>query len=172
MKIILIGFMGTGKTSVATQIGSMLQWPVIEMDQLVFERTNTKSMHEVFAKGGELLLRETEIEISKTLATAENSVISTGAGVVMNKINVDYLRQCNGKTFWLNGSFSTITARLADDTSRPLFKDVAEAKSLYDFRLPLYLKYADTTVNIENKSAEAIAHEIVNAHRKGHHHGE
>jgi shikimate kinase len=172
MKIILIGFMGTGKTSVATQIGSMLQWPVVEMDQLVFERTNSTSMHEVFAKGGELLLRESEIAISKTLANADKIVISTGAGVVMNKINVDYLKQCNGKTFWLNGAFSTIAARLANDTSRPLFTDLAAAKSLYDFRLPLYLKYADATVNIENKSVEAIAHEIVNAHRKGHHHGE
>lgn len=161
MKIILIGFMGAGKSSVAKQLGYLLNLPILEMDELVLQKTNTKSMHEVFAKGGELLLRETEIAIAKEYASTESSIISTGAGVVMNKIILDYLRNNNGKIFFLNAFFQTIAARLADDELRPLFENIAEAKSLYHFRQPLYLKYADRVVEVDKKSVEEVALEII-----------
>lgn len=159
MKMILIGFMGSGKTSVAKKLGTSLQLPIIEMDELVLQKTGTKSMHEVFAKGGELLLRETEIAIAKEYAALENHIISTGAGVVLNKITLDYL---NGKVFFLNAAFQTIADRLANDNERPLFK---EAESLYHFRKPLYLKYADFVIDVDKKTVEEIAEEI-GAHGK------
>jgi shikimate kinase len=160
MKIILSGFMGSGKSSVAKKLGPLLRLPIIEMDELVFEKTKTKSMHEVFAKGGELLLRETEIAIAKEYASADNIIISTGAGVVMNKIIFDYLKGGGGKIFFLRATFQTVAARLADDALRPLFKNSVEAKSLYHFRQPLYLEYADQIIEVDKKTVEEIAQEI------------
>ncbi len=164
MKIILIGFMGSGKSSVTAALSRLLNLPMLEMDDLVYRKTNTKTMHEVFNKGGELLLRETEIAIAKEYALADNIVVSTGAGVVLNKIVLDYLKQQNGKIFCLNASFEVLADRLAGDASRPLFKDVMQAKSLYELRQPLYLGYADEVVNVWKKSVEEIAHEILQSH--------
>lgn len=160
MKLILIGFMGAGKSTVAKKLGEHLQLPILEMDELVLQKTETKNMHELFAKGGELLLRETEIAIAKNLAKYDKSVISTGAGVVMNKIILDYLKP-DGKIIFLNASFETIATRLADDEIRPLFKNRNDAESLYYFRLPLYLKYADQIVEVDKKSVEEITEEIM-----------
>lgn len=167
MKIILIGYMGSGKSSVAQKLGSLLNLPILEMDEVVFQKTHTNNMHEVFAKGGELLLRETEIAIAKEYASIEKKVISTGAGIVMNKIVLDYLRNPNGKIVFLNATFQTIAQRLAHDTVRPLFNNIAEAETLYHFRQPLYLKYADQVINVENKSVEEIALEIAGGQNDG-----
>jgi len=167
MKIILIGFMGSGKSSVAKQLGHLLNVPILEMDECVYQKTNTKNMHEVFAKGGELLLRETEIAIAKEYALTENNVISTGGGVILNKIVLDYLKQAKGKVFFLNASLETIAARLGDDTLRPLVKDIGETQSLYHFRQPLYLRYADHVVEVDKKSVEEIAQEIAENSLRG-----
>jgi shikimate kinase len=155
MKIVLIGFMGSGKTSVTKELSRLLSWPILEMDEMVYQKTNAKTMHEVFAIGGELLLRETEIAIAKEHSQADKLVVSTGAGVIMNKINVDYFKQKNGIIVFLNARLDTIQKRLAHDNTRPLFKNNDDAKSLYDLRQPLYLKYADHVIDVE------IAQEIV-----------
>lgn len=160
MNIILIGFMGSGKTSVAKSLGHLLKLPVLEMDDLVYQKTKSQNMHEVFAKGGELLLRETELAIAQEYASATHTVISTGAGVVMNKIILDYLKGQNGKVFFLSASFQTISARLSNETSRPLFNNQEEAQALYQFRQPLYLKYADHVIDADKKAVEEVAREI------------
>ncbi|MCD6048452.1 MAG: hypothetical protein K0S08_2099 [Gammaproteobacteria bacterium] len=160
MKIVLIGFMGSGKTAVAKALGEILKLPVVEMDDLVYAKTQSKDMHEVFAKGGELLLRETEIAIAKEYSAADNCIISTGGGVVLNKIILDYLKQQDGKVFFLNANLQVVMDRLANDTSRPLLQDFVETKRLYYFRLPLYLEYADEVIDVWKKSIEEIADEI------------
>lgn len=161
MKLILTGFMASGKTSVAQALGKLLKLPVMEMDELVFQKTNAKDMHQIFSRGGELLLRETEIAIAKENATANNMVISTGGGVGINKIVLDYLKGQNGRVFFLHTSFQVLIERLADDKSRPLFQNPLQARSLYDFRLPLYLKLADEVIEVLNQSIEEIAQEII-----------
>lgn len=160
MKIVLIGFMGSGKSSVAKRLGQLLKWPTLEMDERVLEKTNTQNMHEVFAKGGELLLRETELAIAQEYALIDNSVISTGAGVVLNKMILKYLKESSGKIVFLNATFQTVAARLVDDASRPLFKNQVEAHSLFHYRKPLYLQYADQVIEVDHKSVEEIAQEI------------
>lgn len=166
MNFILIGFMGSGKTSVGQVLSRLLGFSWIEMDELVYQRTDTRNMHEVFAKGGELLLRETEIAIAKEYAEKMDLVISTGGGVVLNKIILDCLKKTGGRVIFLHAPFEQIAKRLEGDCSRPLFQDLNSAKKMYDFRLPLYLHYADEVVDVEFLSPEQIAQKI-----KGSSHG-
>jgi shikimate kinase len=130
------------------------------MDELVYQKTNTQNMHEVFALGGEILLRETEIAIAKEYASKTNCVISTGGGVVLNKIILDYFKKTGGKVIFLNASFEQIAKRLEGDFSRPLFRDLASAKKLYDFRFPFYLNYADEIIDTDGQLPAEIALKI------------
>lgn len=160
MKIILIGFMGSGKTTVAKQLGRHFNLPILEMDDLVLKKTNTKNMNEVFSKGGEVLLRETEISIAKEYAASKNCIISTGGGVGTNQMVLENLKMNDGVVIYLKSTFESIASRLADDTERPLFKNKAEAEALYHHRHPLYAKHADVTIDVDAKAVEDIAHEI------------
>jgi shikimate kinase len=109
-------------------------------------------MQEVFAKGGELLLRETEIALAKEYAAKKELVISTGGGVILNKIIIDYFKQSDAHIIYLEATFETIGERLKHDTSRPLF-----GQDAYDQRLPLYRRYADIYVDTNSASPQDIA---------------
>lgn len=152
MLIVLIGFMGCGKSSVATQLSALLGFPAVEMDALVYQKTGTQTMQQLFARGGELLLRETEIALAREYAAKKELVISTGGGVVLNKIIIDYFKQSDAKIVYLEAAFETIAARLKHDTSRPLF-----GKDAYDARLLLYARYADLCVDANTASPREIA---------------
>jgi shikimate kinase len=160
MKIILIGFMGSGKTSVAKCLSPLLGLSRIEMDDLVYQKTNTSTMQEVFALGGELLLRETEIAIGKEIALQKRVVIATGGGVVLNKIIFDYFKQEKSLVIFLRATFTTIAMRLEGHTQRPLFQHLPTAKKMYHFRAPLYLHYADKVIDVDDLTPEEIAQKI------------
>ena len=163
MNIILIGFMGSGKSTVAKSLSELLNLPFLEMDDLVYQKTNTQNMDEVFALGGEILLRETEIEIAKEYAEKKNGIISTGGGVILNKITLDYFKKTGGKVIFLNARFDTIVKRLEGTNSRPLFKEIKSAQKLYHFRLPMYFHYADVVIDVDSKPVENIALQIKNS---------
>src|SRR5262245_59073892 len=112
MKIILIGFMGSGKTTVGKHLSTLLQLPLLEMDDRVLEMTKTKSMHELFALGGERLLRDTELAVASEYAPILSAVISTGGGIIMNRLNLDYLKTGGGAIIYLKCPLHTIQERL------------------------------------------------------------
>jgi shikimate kinase len=158
--IILIGFMGCGKSTLAKLLSQRLGFSWMDMDELVYQKTNTQNMHEVFAKGGELLLRETELAIVKEYASKSGYVISTGGGVVLNKIILDYFREGGSRVIFLHVPFEQIAERLKGDCSRPLFSNGASAKKMYDFRLPLYIQYADEIIEVDKETVEEVAEKI------------
>ena len=160
MNILLIGFMGSGKSTVANRLSHSLGWPLLEMDDLVYRKTGTCDMHEVFAQGGELLLRRTEIAIAEEFAEKKNWVVSAGGGVVLNKIVLDYFKQAGAQVIFLRAKFDTIAKRLKGDASRPLF-DLENARKIYDFRLPLYAAYADAAIDVDGRTVEEIAAQIL-----------
>ncbi len=154
--------MGSGKSTVARRLSQCLSIPWVEMDALVYQKTETKNMHEVFAKGGEFLLRTTEIAIAQEYASQKNLIISTGGGVVLNKIILDFFKQAGGKVIFLNATFDTLAKRLEKDEERPLFKKDTNTKKLYEFRWPLYVNYADEILNVDNQSVDDIVKGVLN----------
>lgn len=151
--------MGAGKSLVAKSLGKKLNIDVIEMDNLITKKSG-KSINQIFSEDGEMRFRELEIQMAKSLAKKDKCVISTGGGVVINQINIDYLKE-NGKIIFLKTSFLEIEKRLKDINNRPLFKDKKAAKKLFIFRQGLYKKYADLIVSTDGKSVEKITYEII-----------
>lgn len=152
--------MGSGKTTIAKALSNKLSLSYIETDSLVLKKSQRKSINEIFAKNGEPAFRMLEIETSKNLSSKNDCVISTGGGMIMNKVNIDYLR-INGKVLYLETSFEEIKKRLKGATDRPLFKDIAKAQKLYNFRTKLYKEYADFVIKTDNKTVDAICGEII-----------
>lgn len=161
MKISLIGFMGSGKTSVGEILAKKLGYDMLEMDLEILKISDSDDINGIFASKGELHFRELEIKAAKKLVNKNNIVISTGGGVVMNKIILDYLHENNGSIIFLNTSFNEIQKRLEGDDSRPLFKDKLTAKALYNFRQALYEEYSDYTINTDGKNVVEIVDEIL-----------
>ncbi len=127
MRIILIGFMGAGKSSVAKALEKKLGINMIEMDDLVVKKSGRRMVKEIFSKDGEIRFRELEIQTAKELMKKEGIVISTGGGVVMNKIIIDFLKE-KGRVIFLKASFETIKKRLVNDKERPLFQNRKNAR--------------------------------------------
>lgn len=159
MNIVLIGFMGTGKSSIAPLVARKLNMEYIEMDKLI-EKKAGKSIEKIFKDGEEHTFREYEIAVARDLTNKNNAVISCGGGVVMNKIIIDYFKS-NGIVVGMFADFETIFKRVVGDLPRPLFKDRKVAEKLYNLRKPLYELYSDKKVNTDNKSVEEVAEEII-----------
>lgn len=159
MNIILIGFMGTGKSTVAPLVARKLNMEYVEMDQLI-EKKAGKSIDEIFRDEGETVFREYEVAVARDLKNINNAIVSCGGGVVMNKIIIDDLKH-NGVVVGMFADFETIFKRVESDLPRPLFKDRKVAEKLYNFRKPLYEFYSDKKVNTDKRSVEEVAEEII-----------
>lgn len=160
MKIVLIGFMGSGKTTVAKSLSKKLNLEVVEMDNLIIKESKRSNINEIFAKDGENYFRELEKQISKSLKNKDNVIISTGGGVVMNIINIKYLKN-NGKIIFLKTGFLEISRRLKNIKDRPLFQDKKNVKKLFDSRQKLYEENSDLIINTDGKSVGKISYEII-----------
>lgn len=161
MNISLIGYMGSGKTSVSHELAQLLDYKTIEMDLVALERSGFSDMKKLFAEKGEVYLRDLEISLAKEFSEKKNVIISTGGGIVYNKIITDFLKR-DGVVIFLHAPFATLADRIEKDpTPRPNFKDRAQAFRLYRFRLPMYKEYADIIIRTKGKTTQQIAQEII-----------
>ena len=160
MNIILIGFMGAGKSTVAKKIAEKIGDQLIEMDDLIVERSGRKDVAEIFELDGEIRFREMEIEIAKEISLMTNVVVSTGGGVIINRIILDYLRK-TGTVVFLQTRFTEILSRIDRSGGRPLFQDKKKAKILFDFREVLYKEYSDLSVATDNRSVDEVAESVL-----------
>jgi len=158
--IVLIGFMGSGKSSIANFIAKKLKFQCIETDDLILERSGRKSIREIFERDGEIRFREMELEIAKKLHNKTGVVISTGGGMIINKLCIDYLKEY-GVVVHLSTSMKEIERRLKGDNTRPLFTDIKKAKKLFKFRKSLYAEYADIGVSTDGMSIDEITNNIL-----------
>jgi shikimate kinase len=161
----LIGYRGSGKTTVARLLARRLGWSWLDADEEV-EKRHGRSIRAIFADEGETGFRAKEAAVLADLCRLERHVIATGGGVVLRPENRERLRAA-GKTIWLSGDPATLWKRMQLDTNtaerRPALSQggLAEIEELLRIREPLYASCADLTVDTTARSPEEIAALIV-----------
>jgi shikimate kinase len=154
--VALIGFMGVGKTVVGNLVAQRLDKEFVETDSLIVQKAG-KSIAKIFKEDGEIAFRDTEIEVIK-------EVIDCGGGIVLNKINIDRLKQ-KAIVVWLAASPNTILKRTAAGRDeRPLLsqnKGISGIQSMIHLRKPFYEQAADIKVDTSRLSTESVASKII-----------
>ncbi|BCD59978.1 MULTISPECIES: shikimate kinase [unclassified Nitratiruptor] len=161
--ILLIGFMGVGKGTLARAMAGKTDIYAIDTDDLIESLTNTK-IKKIFKKKGEKYFRKLEQKTADWLASSvKNSIISTGGGFYKVKNIKDI-----GIVVYLQADFDWIYERITKSKNakkkikkRPLFKSYEDAKKLYKQRVKEYEKVADIIVNVQNRSTEELIEEIL-----------
>lgn len=161
MKIFLIGFMGSGKTTVGKKLSNKLGFQFIDLDEHI-EKSYGKSVPEIFEMEGEEKFRTLETVALKEVVQFENTVIATGGGTPCFNRNMDIINK-NGTSVYLKMSVDTLTNRLINAKSvRPLIKDFSEA-TLKEYiltkltdREPYYLQ-SQYKVKAKNLNVEELA---------------
>ncbi|MCX4340209.1 MAG: shikimate kinase [Lachnospiraceae bacterium] len=160
--VILIGFMGCGKTTVGLRLSYRLRRTVIDTDKEI-EREEKRTISEIFATDGESYFRDRETQsLRKLIDTAANQIISVGGGLPMREENRRLLREL-GQVFYLRAEAETIYERLKDDTTRPLLQGenpLTKIKTLLQERDPYYREAADVVITVDGKSFDEILCEI------------
>ncbi|HEX74937.1 MAG TPA: shikimate kinase [Dehalococcoidia bacterium] len=161
--VALIGFMGVGKTAVGETLAKKLNKEFVELDSLI-ERKAGKSITEIFEQDGEIAFRELEIEVTKEVAKSKNLVIACGGGIVLNKINIDRLRN-ESRIVYLTASPGIILRRTSNDgEERPLLKApdrILKIRELLKFRKPFYQRAADIKINTSKLDIVSVTEQII-----------
>ena len=162
--IILIGPMGSGKTSTGRMLAKEMGYAFADTDEEVTKRTGV-SIAYIFDVEGEEGFRKRECLALKECLNDNNTVLSTGGGIVLSKENRDLL-QDRGKVVYLQTSIRFQVKRTASTNNRPLLqnKDPEETlEKLMLTRAPLYEEIADITIMTDNKSLQEMSKEIQRA---------
>ena len=160
--IVLIGFMGCGKSTVGKKLANAFSYGFSDTDAMI-EEAYGKTISKMFEEDGEEYFRNAETELLQKLSNeAEGLVLATGGGMPMREENRELLRKI-GTVIFLEAKIETILERLQNDTGRPLADGEDREKRLrplYETRLPVYRAAADYIVDTEDKSFYAIIEEI------------
>jgi len=154
--IILVGMMGSGKTSVGEILANHFKFSFIDTD-LSIENQENKTINQIFKLNGEAYFRQLEKKILKNLEK-NNCVISTGGGFPIFNENMSELLNL-GTTIFLETSLEEIHYRIGLNPRRPLYNDEFSLKKIYDERIPIYKK-AHYTVKTDGKSVSELVNEI------------
>ena len=149
--IAIIGFMGTGKTTVSSALSKITGLKEIDVDAYIVEKAKM-SISEIFEKYGEEYFRNLETESLREIANNKNQIISCGGGAVLKDENVDILKN-SGTIVLLTATPETIFDRVKDHTHRPILNNdmsLSHVKSLMEKREPRYQSVADIKVNVDS----------------------
>lgn len=163
--VILIGFMGSGKSTVGFRLSYKLKKCLIDTDKLIEEREKM-SISEMFATKGESYFRQKETECLNSLFHELGSrVISLGGGTPIREENREIIKKL-GKVIYLQASPDTIYQRVKHDTSRPLLQcenPKGRIEALLAERNPIYEGVADIIIHVDGKEMKDVVQEIVEA---------
>lgn len=159
-RVLLIGMMGSGKTTIGTALAAQLGWPYLDND-VMLERAAGKGTRELQQEDGEAALRRAEsLSLTVALTEAGPLVASVAGGVVGNPLDRDRLRS-GGFVVWLRATVDTLTRRVSG-TDRPWVGDDPRAAitKLYAGRAHLYASVATYVIDVDSLPADVVADRI------------
>jgi shikimate kinase len=163
--IFLIGYRGSGKTSVARELAAQLGYDWIDADDVV-EREAGKTIAAIFGEDGEEAFRDWETRVVATLSRKRRMVVALGGGAVLREENRQAICAA-GPVVWLTASVDTILERVAADSTtarrRPNLTTAGgrvEIETLLAIRMPFYRQCATLVVDTEGKTSAEVADEI------------
>ncbi len=163
MNLVLIGYRGTGKSTIAHHAAAHLGWRVVSTDARIVEQAG-RSIPDIVARDGWDHFRGLETAVCVALKAQDRMVIDTGGGIILRPDNIAALKP-NGLVCWMTATVDTITRRIADDTRRPPLTAgktfVEEIQEVLTDRIPKYREAADYIVATDDRLPEEIAVEIV-----------
>lgn len=166
MKIILLGYMGSGKSTVAKALASALQLPFTDLDDYIIEKEK-QSIKEIFKTKGEIYFRKQESKyLKEILENQTDSLLALGGGTPCYSDNMELIKN-KALSIYLKGSVETIFYRLrSEKQQRPLIASLSDeqltefiAKHLFERRY--YYEQADESVNIDQKSIDELLQELL-----------
>lgn len=162
MKLLLVGMMGAGKTTVGRILAERLGWRYLDSDREVEEAAG-HTVAELFESGGERAFRSLETDALRRAVTGEEpTVVSVAGGAVLDPANRQLLR-ASGTVVWLRADPATLAQRVGDGDGRPLLEgDAAGALRRLDaVRRPLYDEVADVVVDVDRLGPDEVADRVV-----------
>ncbi len=168
--LVLIGYRGTGKTTIARELARRLGWGAVDLDDEI-ERAAGKSIAEIFAQDGEEAFRDQESAALARCTSQGQTILATGGGIVLREANRRKLQDvCSrgGSAVWLRASPETILSRMTADAGtaarRPNLTPAGGLREIVDLlaqRTPLYAQCASLTVDTEGKTPQQVADEVL-----------
>jgi shikimate kinase len=161
--IVVIGFMGAGKSSVGRTLARMTGLPRFDTDEMVAERFGL-TVSEIFETQGEEAFRKAEAEALQELAGKRGAIITTGGGILLRPENADLVRQL-GTVVHLEADEETLFRRINRRTTRPLLRTEnprTTLTKLLQVRMPLYRAAADIKVDTSHLTHDQVAKKILN----------
>lgn len=163
-KIILVGYMGSGKTTIGKELADNLQIPFIDLDQYIEVKEQLK-ITDIFDKKGEVYFRKKEhMYLKELMERTENFVLSLGGGTPCYANNHLYLQSKDVESIYLKASITTLENRLTISTNRPLLKHVTNLKEYiaqHLFERNYFYNFSQHTIVVDNKDTEIIVDEIL-----------
>ena len=166
MNVYLIGYRGTGKTTVARLLADNLGWKAVDSDEEIVRRSGT-TIAEIFATEGETGFRDREAQVIAELCEGDRMVVALGGGAIVRAENRQMITR-QGLTIWLQASPQTLYNRISSDPStsenRPNLSAVGGEREIHDLlgqRLPLYQTCADLEIDTESQTPQQVAHDIL-----------
>lgn len=157
--IYLVGFMGSGKSTVGTLLAQELGWPFIDLDTVI-EAGQGATIREIFDSSGEPFFRQLERAALTEAVKTEPAVVALGGGTFVQPSNLDFIRETGGTTVWLDCPVGVLQQRCAGMENRPLFRDPKSFAQLLDQRLPYY-QMAEYKVSTNCRDPEEVVNQIL-----------
>lgn len=163
MNIVLIGYRGTGKSTVGKVLAARLGRPVVSTDAEIVRRAG-QTIPEIVAQHGWEHFRDLESTVCENLAARDGLIIDTGGGAILRPHNVECLKR-TGTLFWLTASVASIASRIGSDNQRPSLTGtksfVEEIEEVLVVRTPKYLEAADHVIQTDSRSINQIVEAIL-----------
>lgn len=160
--IMLIGFMGTGKSTVSSYLSKWLDMEEVDVDAMIATKAE-KSIPEIFEEYGEEYFRDLETKTLLEVQKREQLIVSCGGGIVLRDENVKTMKE-HGKIVLLTATPETVYERVKDSKNRPILNgnmNVEYIAQLMERRRERYLQCADIIIATDNKSVQQIGEEMI-----------